>query len=65
MKKVKVCIDDFWFRSARHYYAVIQFDSIKLDSPELSTKNYKTKSGALRAAIKICDNYGIKWEAKL
>jgi hypothetical protein len=20
MKKVKVCIDDFWFRSANHYY---------------------------------------------
>jgi hypothetical protein len=62
MKKVKVCIDDFWFRSANHYYGVILFDSIKLDSPELSTKNYKTKSGALKAAIKICERYGLDYE---
>jgi hypothetical protein len=62
MKKVKILIEDFLFRFARHYYAVIQFDPIKLDSPELSTKNYKTKSGALRAAIKICDNYGLDYE---
>jgi hypothetical protein len=62
MKKVKILIEDFLFRSARHYYAVIQFDSKQLDSPELSTKNYKTKSGALKAAIKICERYGLDYE---
>ena len=62
MKKVKIIIEHFNFRSNNYYYADIQFDSMKLDNPDLVTENYKTAIGALKAAKKICKDFGLDYE---
>jgi hypothetical protein len=62
MKKAKIFINKYHFQSSFNYYAKIEFDSRQLHSPELMTKDYKRKSGALKAGIKICEDFGLDYE---